>query len=135
MPTPAFDGFSYVGHDAQDYSSDANGYAYTAARNFVASFSDPFVTSADYHTPLSHQVQPGDYAAGGLQTYAYDYNTGTSQIIYAYLSETSVTISSDTSVTIPSGVPELGTWAMMIIGFGGVGLQMRRRGRAAALAT
>ncbi len=26
-----------------------------------------------------------------------------------------------------SGVPELGTWAMMIIGFGGVGLQLRRR--------
>ena len=28
---------------------------------------------------------------------------------------------------ITSGVPELSTWAMMIIGFGGVGLQMRRR--------
>jgi hypothetical protein len=26
-----------------------------------------------------------------------------------------------------AGVPELSTWAMMIIGFGGVGLQMRRR--------
>jgi len=29
-----------------------------------------------------------------------------------------------------SGVPELSTWAMMIIGFGGVALQMRRRERA-----
>ncbi len=29
--------------------------------------------------------------------------------------------------TVTSGVPELSTWAMMIIGFGGVGLQMRRR--------
>ena len=34
---------------------------------------------------------------------------------------------------ITSGVPELSTWAMMIIGFGGVGLQMRRR--SAILAT
>ncbi len=32
--------------------------------------------------------------------------------------------------TIAAGVPELSTWAMMIIGFGGVGLQMRRRGKA-----
>ncbi len=31
-----------------------------------------------------------------------------------------------------AGVPELSTWAMMIIDFGGVGLQMRRRGRAVA---
>jgi hypothetical protein len=32
-----------------------------------------------------------------------------------------------------TGVPELSTWAMMIIGFGGVGLQMRRRDRAVGL--
>ncbi len=32
-----------------------------------------------------------------------------------------------------SGVPELSTWAMMIIGFGGVGLQMRRRERNVAM--
>jgi len=33
----------------------------------------------------------------------------------------------------PPGTPELGTWAMMIIGFGGVGLQLRRRREAASL--
>jgi hypothetical protein len=32
-----------------------------------------------------------------------------------------------------TGVPELSTWAMMIIGFGGVGLQICRRDRAIAL--
>jgi hypothetical protein len=37
------------------------------------------------------------------------------------------------NVSVTSGVPELSTWAMMIIGFGGVGLQMRRRDRAVAL--
>jgi len=31
-----------------------------------------------------------------------------------------------------AGVPELSTWAMMIIGFGGVGFQLRRRGNPAA---
>jgi len=35
---------------------------------------------------------------------------------------------------VTSGVPELSTWAMMIIGFGGVGLQVRRR-NSAILAT
>jgi hypothetical protein len=37
------------------------------------------------------------------------------------------------SVTGVSGIPELGTWAMMIIGFGGVGLQIRRRRGAIAM--
>jgi len=36
--------------------------------------------------------------------------------------------------TIAAGVPELSSWAMMIIGFGGVGLQMRRRRKAEAAA-
>ena len=31
------------------------------------------------------------------------------------------------AVSVTSGVPELATWAMMIIGFGGVALQLRRR--------
>jgi hypothetical protein len=118
--------YSEVYHFAENYSSNANGYAYAYAYNYVYSSSDPFVTSADYHTPLSHQVQPGDYGYGYVQTYAYDYRTGSYQSAYAGLS--------DSSVTISSGVPELGTWAMMIIGFGGVAVQMRRRDRAVALA-
>ncbi len=35
---------------------------------------------------------------------------------------------------LAGGVPELSTWAMMIIGFGGVGLQIRRRTGAMATA-
>jgi hypothetical protein len=37
------------------------------------------------------------------------------------------------SLSAVPGVPELGTWAMMIIGFGGVGLQLRRRRGTVAL--
>ena len=37
-------------------------------------------------------------------------------------------------VALTTGVPELGTWAMMIIGFGGVALQLRRRTGAMAIA-
>jgi len=58
-------------------------------------------------------------------------------IIAAVAGETikSITISDDRGFkeskqfefAVASGVPELSTWAMMIIGFGGVGLQMRRR--------
>jgi hypothetical protein len=32
----------------------------------------------------------------------------------------------------PSGAPEPGAWALMILGFGGVGAALRRRGRLAA---
>ncbi len=35
--------------------------------------------------------------------------------------------------TINTGIPELSTWAMMIIGFAGVGLQLRRRARTVSL--
>ncbi len=35
--------------------------------------------------------------------------------------------------TATGGVPELATWAMMIVGFGGVALQMRRRDGAISL--
>jgi hypothetical protein len=36
-------------------------------------------------------------------------------------------------LSFTTSVPELSTWAMMIIGFGGVALQMRRRDRAIAM--
>jgi hypothetical protein len=79
--------------------------------NEVSSFS-PFLTSFDYHAPLFYQVQPGDFSVGFVGN-AIDPDTA-----FANLLSTSVLISS---------VPELGSWAMMIIGFGGVGLQLRRR--------
>jgi hypothetical protein len=34
--------------------------------------------------------------------------------------------------SVAPGIPELTTWAMMIIGFAGVGMQLRRRSRATA---
>lgn len=35
---------------------------------------------------------------------------------------------------VPGAVPEPGTWAMMLLGFGGIGFAMRRRRRSGALA-
>ena len=43
------------------------------------------------------------------------------------------TVSGNTSF-YPGGVPEPATWAMMLIGFGGIGMAMRRRRRGMALA-
>jgi hypothetical protein len=34
------------------------------------------------------------------------------------------------SVIVPPPVPEPGTWAMMLLGFGGIGMAMRRRRRS-----
>jgi hypothetical protein len=39
---------------------------------------------------------------------------------------------SNTTFEAVSGVPEISTWAMMLIGFGLVGLQLRRRGTVLA---
>ena len=37
------------------------------------------------------------------------------------------------SIVVTSDVPELATWAMMLLGFGLVGVQLRRRNDAAAV--
>jgi hypothetical protein len=53
---------------------------------------------------------------------------------------TSLTIASSQAaaeidnIGVISAVPEVGTWAMMLLGFGGVGFAMRRRTATAKLA-
>ncbi len=100
-----------VFHSVQDLS----GFLVNNEVNGVS----PFLTSFDYHTSLFYQVQPGDFAVGFVGN-AIDADTA-----FANLLSTSVTI---------SPVPELGAWAMMIIGFGGVALQLRHRRSGIAVA-
>jgi hypothetical protein len=75
-------------------------------------------------------------AQGGTAT-ADGYSTGLFALKIetpgaGYTTENGTVFATSFSVPVP-GVPELGTWAMMIIGFGGVGLRLRRRRGTVAL--
>ena len=66
-------------------------------------------------------LDPGQYT---LQIYSYGYyNTGTSGIGNV----SNLTGTDSYAFAITSAVPEAGTWALLIVGFGAVGGAMRRR--------
>lgn len=106
-------------------------YAATDERSFyvwnsVTSATDKFLSTSDYHAPLSHTIQRSDGATGRFYE---DINDGGSvQSAYATLIPTSVTI-------VDVAVPEPTTWAMLILGMAMIGLAARRRtvGVAAAV--
>ena len=58
--------------------------------------------------------------------------TLTFSTLYA-LTTVTATLTADNHYGLYAGHAELSTWAMMIIGFSGVGLQMHRRGRCDGL--
>ncbi len=109
-------GLGEVDESVLDVTSHPNTQA--NVYNTIWSYNDHFVPSFDYHTPLFHQVQSYDSTNSGLSIYDPKAGIDTS----ATLSDSSVTISGAISA-----VPELSTWAMTIIGFAGVALQLRRR--------
>jgi hypothetical protein len=92
----------------------------------------------------------GSHPGGGTVTYtssfldftgmtAGDFSIGLSGIVPgfsspAWLADSVGTFASD-AANGGNGIPEPATWAMMIIGFGGMGVLLRRRRDAMALAT
>ena len=79
--------------------------------------SNPFPFPTALSGPVTYNVQSGDSTDGYLQTY-----DGSEQL---YLPESSVTIS--------PAVPESSTWAMLLLGFAGVGFMAYRRQSKPAL--
>ncbi|WP_145963750.1 hypothetical protein [Bradyrhizobium algeriense] len=105
------DGFGRQFHYAR--ANDASSVVYSQAHVYAYDGSVPFSLTGPFtYTPTY---------GGTLQFYSHDYTLG--QVIQ----NTSV-YASVTSLTVTSGVPELSTWAMMILGFAGVGFAAYRRG-------
>jgi hypothetical protein len=69
--------------------------------------------------PVTYDIQPGDKAAGVLEI-AYPSASGPTTDPLTTLLFTPETLT-------VSAVPEAGTWALMIIGLGGVGVALRQR--------
>ncbi len=68
------------------------------------------------------------FCGSGPNAEAFRFGTGPFQI------ETRFGLQSIGSIAAVSGVPEPATWAMMLLGFGGIGYSMRRRRLAVGIA-
>jgi hypothetical protein len=118
--------YDQIFHEAQDY---VPGIPY-ASNHFVqagiASDIHNIVGSADFLAPLSYTFKRGDTALGSFFWSDVDQESG-AQTSFASgnFSYTGVAIAS------ASAVPEPATWALMIVGFGAIGIRLRMRRRGA----
>ncbi len=113
--------YSYVGHAILDKSNSGSSTVYTSLVDVFYSYV-PGAIPWDYHTPYSYTFQPGDILNGNFQINAFDNRTG--NLVSQYLIDLPP---SSVTVSVTDSVPELSTWAMMLIGFAAVGWRLRRQ--------
>ena len=126
-------GQSQVYDLSSGYSSTFGGYSYAYTYADVESYVTPISASFDYHSPLSYTVQPGDETQGSVTYDAYEGSIYREEDLD--FAVTNVNVSSNLSALSLDAyyfaVPEPSTWAMMLVGFGGIGVALRRRPIAA----
>jgi hypothetical protein len=121
------DGSTHVpGQMTSDLSFAAGGYTLSFdlggnARGAVAKTTE--ISFGD----ISRQITLA--ATAGLTHQSFRFNTTGGNLIFTELGKSDLRGNILDNVTLASGVPEPSTWAMMLIGFAGVGLQLRRRQR------
>jgi PEP-CTERM motif len=118
--------------DARDYGSAYNFYTY----NFVTNqMTDPSRTiPVSITEPFTYKANNSNGGSGQGNFQIVSYQNGYGYLIntYAYLVPTTVSMS---LADVAAGVPEPSTWAMMLIGFAGLGfMTYRRTKKNAALA-
>ncbi|MBU1378341.1 MAG: PEPxxWA-CTERM sorting domain-containing protein [Alphaproteobacteria bacterium] len=87
----------------------------------LSTFLDPF----DLESPLSYTVTDADRA---VITTSASWDAGDFRIVF---NQATLTTSSEPGGPV-AGVPEPASWALMIMGFGGMGVTLRSRRRALA---
>ena len=117
---------SHLDQDNYFHSHSVNNYAQLD----LYSYMNLLISDGNVHnTPTPYTVGPFDTQSGNFQIHTEDYSelTGDTQTRDAsgYLNITSFTV---------SGTPEPATWGLMLTGFFGTGLMLRRRRTAAVAA-
>jgi hypothetical protein len=129
--------------NGQTFSFASNGIYYSEllvqnlASGHFQSFAQVHSISGADLTNYIYTNDPNAPANLSLLTMPFSYNLNSqfdydNSNLFQYGSDSLTLLS--TTVTLTDGVPEASTWAMMILGFAGIGAMTYRRGKSAALA-
>ena len=131
-------GYDYVEQKSTEYAITPTFYHSYFARTWIAANGQDFLPSAAFGTPYSYD--PLAQSGGGgyynlveLNDSVLGPNNTYSVVNYAFLNLTIDGVSVSTR-GVDGAVPEPASWAMLILGFGGAGAMLRRRGRELAAA-
>ena len=111
---------------------------FTSDNVFIDGSLFPSYASFPTLTEIPFSLTPGDlalrYFVGDDAFYGYARLNGNGTLDFAFQNQANVGLNAGAAITGPlaAPVPEPGTWAMMLVGFGAIGFAMRRRTRATA---
>jgi len=109
---------------------------FTSSNIFIDGNLFPSFAAFPELTPIPFSLTPGDLAlrttVGADSFFGFARLNGDGTLNFAFESQPNVGITAGAAITGPlaAAVPEPGTWAMMLLGFGAIGLAMRRSRRA-----
>jgi len=110
-------------HFALNYRDTPNEYVKNYLENVVYGSNS---MSGSITGPFVYNISPGNYNYGSFQIDEYNYNTGYEAYAYGSAILTSLTVSPAVLDLSTAAVPETSTWAMMLLGFAGIGFAAYR---------
>ena len=127
----AYDGYQYTIYGSNDLSN----WTFLFDALTVNGSGEPFTLGTSTGTAPTNVNNVGVNPSGGLVGYIADFNFGTPYQYFAFGASTEAVLAGNADqelsgvIALEGGVPEPATWAMMLLGFGGLGAVMRGRRR------
>jgi hypothetical protein len=141
LNSPAISAYLAINGQTFSFTSNAIYYSELLVQNLASGHFQSFaqvhsISGADL-TNYIYTNDPNAPANLSLLTAPFSYTLNSqfdydNSNLFQYGSDSLTLLS--TTVTLTDGVPEASTWAMMILGFAGIGAMTYRRGKNAALA-
>jgi hypothetical protein len=128
----AYDGYQYTIYGSNDLTS----WNFLFDALTVSGSGEPFTLGTYNGTAPTRVNNVGVNPSGGAVGYIADFHFANAYRYYAFGASTIAVNSGNTDQELSGvtslGVPEPGTWALMLAGFGGLGATLRARRKAAS---